>query len=150
MGICTALLQGGWVRRQKEQEVKLVITGLISCLIGFILLGMFESELLMYMSVFVFSITSATVVTAMTALCSNQSSKMKTGLKLGYFRSYGQLGRAFGPASACGLYWILGPKSLYLGYGGIIGLVTAVFIAVFGRKRLVPHQLKPDHGFKVE
>ena len=134
MGICTALVQGGWVRRQKSREFRVICVGLISCIIGFLLLQ-FNNESLLYISVFMFSITSATVVTAMTALCSNYSNNTQSGLKLGYFRSYGQLGRAFGPVCACIMYWILGPRVLYLGYGVVIGVVLIVFYAVFATKK---------------
>ena len=130
MGIMTSLVQGFWVRRQKLGDFWVVFVGITASILGFMLLPI-PKEVWMYSSVFLFSITSATVVTALTAICSNLSGKDgEDGLRLGYFRSFGQLGRAFGPIFACFIYWIHGSMLYYL-YAIIVSIVLGIFILNF-------------------
>ena len=126
----TSLVQGFWVRRQKLGDFWVVFVGITASILGFMLLPI-PKEVWMYSSVFLFSITSATVVTALTAICSNLSGKDgEDGLRLGYFRSFGQLGRAFGPIFACFIYWIHGSMLYYL-YAIIVSIVLGIFILNF-------------------
>lgn len=135
IGILSAFLQGGYVRRKAHQmgERSIVNQGIASCTLGLIsittLAWMARTEgnaplWMLYVGATFLAFTSATVVTGLTALASMQcieeevekrreSSGIKIkgedlltrGRALGKFRSVGQLGRAAGPVASCGLYW---------------------------------------------
>ncbi|PVU96775.1 hypothetical protein BB561_000970 [Smittium simulii] len=47
--------------------------------------------------------------------------------RLGDFRSYGQLGRAFGPGTVCTLYWLFGPILCYSAGAVGVGIVLLAF-----------------------
>ncbi|KAF9008969.1 major facilitator superfamily domain-containing protein [Cyathus striatus] len=110
IGIISALLQGGYVRRSlsKSPTVAMrLLQGAAVCM----------------------AFTSATVVNALTAFASLQCDEgvidkvtgkiteehpeLAKGKALGQFRSSGQLGRAIGPILACASYWTFGPSITY-------------------------------------
>ncbi|PSR90681.1 hypothetical protein PHLCEN_2v4830 [Hermanssonia centrifuga] len=132
IGIISALLQGGYVRRAipKLGEGAMARRGVSSCAIGLILLSVVPLVVTNYTSLAVglvraacvcMAFTSATVVNSLTSYASLQcddgvdedTGKVKDehpelakGKALGKFRSSGQLGRAIGPllgASSLGL-----------------------------------------------
>lgn len=125
MGIVSALIQGGYVRRrvQKLGEKMLIVQGMVSCVIGLYSLARcvkVENPVAwLYAGVTCLAFTSGTVVNCLTSLASLQchdkasDDALSKGRALGEFRSFGQLGRALGPISACGLYWIFGPGACY-------------------------------------
>lgn len=126
MGIISALIQGGYVRRKVESvgEKVLVIQGMASCAIGlYCLASSIESAYAtywLYAGVTFLAFTSGTVVNCLTSLaslqCHDDSSRndpLSKGRALGEFRSFGQLGRAFGPISASAFYWVFGPGACY-------------------------------------
>jgi hypothetical protein len=126
MGIVSALIQGGYVRRRVQNmgEKTLVIQGMISGAIGLYCLASTVDSAYpiywLYGGVTLLAFTSGTVVNCLTSLASLQcvddsenGDALSKGQALGEFRSYGQLGRALGPISACGLYWIFGPGACY-------------------------------------
>ncbi|KAH9943499.1 MFS general substrate transporter [Epithele typhae] len=140
IGIVSALLQGGYVRRamSKVGEGKMARRGISSCAIGLVLLTILPHmvsdhptiafRLLQGASVCM-AMTSATVVNALTAHASLQCDdvtidpdtgkaveehpELAKGKALGKFRSSGQLGRAIGPLLACASYWTFGPSPTY-------------------------------------
>lgn len=141
MGILSALIQGGYVRRrvQKVGERKLVIQGMFACVLGLASLSLMVSSVhpirWLYFGVSCLALTTGTVVNCLTGMASlqcqddneaNVHPSLAKGRALGEFRSSGQLGRALGPVSACGLYWIAGPARCY----GIASMVMA-FILLF-------------------
>ncbi|KAJ3301910.1 hypothetical protein HDV03_000238 [Kappamyces sp. JEL0829] len=134
MGVLTALIQGGYVRRVKNKERSLVLQGIGSCSIGLYCIGVLAqtSILWLYVGVAFLAITSGTVVTCLTALASFEaaSDDSDRGKVLGWFRSSGQLGRCMGPLVACTGYWILGSRGCYwlvsVGMAGLAFLTTAL------------------------
>ncbi|KAG6873745.1 hypothetical protein C0995_011564 [Termitomyces sp. Mi166 len=140
IGILSALLQGGYVRRSMSKigEGVMARRGVSSCALGLTLLSIFP----IYVSVrpalavkllqggaICLAFTSATVVNALTAYASLQCDEggfddvtgkpkeehpqLAKGRALGQFRSSGQLGRAVGPLLACASYWTFGPSVTY-------------------------------------
>ncbi|RDB22559.1 Major facilitator superfamily domain-containing protein 10 [Hypsizygus marmoreus] len=140
IGIISALLQGGYVRRamSKIGEGVMARRGVSSCAIGLLLLAAFPSFVstrptvamnLLRAGAVCLAFTSATVVNALTAFASLQCDEggfdpdtgkafeehpqLTKGNALGRFRSSGQLGRAIGPLLACASYWTFGPTYTY-------------------------------------
>lgn len=121
IGIISAVLQGGYVRRamHKVGEGKMARQGVSVCAIGFVLLSILPlfatsnvglSVKLLQASAVCLAFTSATVVNSLTAYASLQCDDigpdgpakvahpaLMKGKALGKFRSSGQLGRAIGP-----------------------------------------------------
>ncbi|KAI6003747.1 major facilitator superfamily domain-containing protein [Pisolithus albus] len=122
IGILSALLQGGYVRRAtvKVGEGRMARRGIFSCAIGLILLSLVPRFVttspttairLLQAAAACLAFTSATVVSSLTSYASLQCEEgvdedtgkpvghpqLAKGTALGLFRSSGQLGRAIGP-----------------------------------------------------
>ena len=123
IGIISALLQGGYVRRAipKIGEGKMARRGVFSCAIGLVFLSivplLVEERLkaavrFLQVAAVCMAFTSATVVNSLTSSASLQCDEtidadtgkaveehpeLAKGKALGKFRSSGQLGRAIGP-----------------------------------------------------
>ncbi|KAF9476507.1 MFS general substrate transporter [Pholiota conissans] len=140
IGIISALLQGGYVRRSmsKVGEGNMARRGVSSCAVALGLLAIMPryvqtqpslSMKLLQAAAVCMAFTSATVVNSLTAFASLQCDeghiddvtgkvvqehpKLAKGKALGEFRSSGQLGRALGPLLACASYWTFGPSITY-------------------------------------
>ncbi|KAI0796736.1 MFS general substrate transporter [Abortiporus biennis] len=140
IGIISALLQGGYVRRAipKIGEGMMAKRGVMSCFTGLILLSIVPLLVTNYSTLSIrllqaaavcMAFTSATVVNSLTAYASLQCDEggvdkdtgkviqehpeLAKGKALGKFRSSGQLGRAMGPLLACASYWTFGPSLTY-------------------------------------
>lgn len=75
MGVLTALIQGGWVRRKgKNREPNLILQGIFSCSAGLLVLGYLAvaptGKMWLYVGAAFLSVTNGTVVTCLTALAS--------------------------------------------------------------------------------
>ncbi|CAO3616755.1 unnamed protein product [Cunninghamella echinulata] len=152
MGVLSALIQGGYVRRQgqKHGEKKLILQGIFFGSMGLSCLTLIGSDLfsssssssrtyLLYLGVACLAMTSGTVVNSLTSLVSLYCHENEKGKILGVFRSCGQLGRALGPLSACSLYWLMGPTWCY----GVGTLFMSLLLLL--SKSLVPSsRLKLD------
>ncbi|KAI9252853.1 major facilitator superfamily domain-containing protein [Phascolomyces articulosus] len=159
MGILSALLQGGYVRRQVGRlgEKMLVLQGMVACVLGLSSLAMMvlskkHPVFWLYTGVSCLALTTGTVVNCLTGMaslqCQNEPEEEKEGSNkeveekkeekivqhpllekgraLGEFRSSGQLGRALGPVSACGFYWLAGPAKCY-GTGALLmSMITLI------------------------
>jgi len=140
IGIISALLQGGYVRRSMSKlgEGNMARRGVSSCAVGLVLLALLPKYVQTHPS-FTFKLlqtaaacmafTSATVVNSLTAFASLQCDEgqldevtgkvveehpqLAKGTALGKFRSAGQLGRALGPLLSCASYWTFGPSITY-------------------------------------
>lgn len=88
VGLLAALLQGGFTRRASPLIV--VRTGLISAAISFFTLGRIDSQKGLYLAATFLAVTSATVVTGLTALTSMLGGERGRGKMLGGFRSAGK------------------------------------------------------------
>lgn len=123
IGIISALLQGGYVRRTitKVGEGKMARRGVFSCAAGLAILSMVPQYVewpttavrLIQIAAVCLAFTSATVVSSLTSFASLQCDEvmdpvtgkpasvphpqLSKGVALGIFRSAGQLGRALGP-----------------------------------------------------
>ncbi|KJA30176.1 hypothetical protein HYPSUDRAFT_32278 [Hypholoma sublateritium FD-334 SS-4] len=140
IGIISAVLQGGYVRRamSKVGEGNMARRGVSSCAAALILLALLPifvqtrptlAMRLLQGAAVCMAFTSATVVNSLTAFASLQCDEghvdevtgkvveehpqLAKGKALGQFRSSGQLGRALGPLLACASYWTFGPSITY-------------------------------------
>ncbi|KAF8974461.1 MFS general substrate transporter [Flammula alnicola] len=140
IGIISALLQGGYVRRSisKVGEGNMARRGVSSCAVALVLLAILPKYVqtqpslamkLLQAAAVCMAFTSATVVNSLTAFASLQCDEghvdettgkvteehpqLAKGKALGEFRSSGQLGRALGPLLACASYWTFGPSVTY-------------------------------------
>ncbi|EJU06267.1 MFS DHA1 sub-family [Dacryopinax primogenitus] len=134
IGVISALLQGGYVRRsiRKTGEGVMARRGVMSCVVSFAVLAVLphagtSGPRIIYAAAVCLAYTSATVVNSLTALASLQCDepsndpssvfdrdpRLLKGRALGEFRSAGQLGRAIGPLLACAAYWTVGPSFTY-------------------------------------
>ncbi|KDR83637.1 hypothetical protein GALMADRAFT_235941 [Galerina marginata CBS 339.88] len=140
IGIISALLQGGYVRRSmsKVGEGNMAKRGVSSCAVALVLLSLLPQYVrtqpslamkLLQGAAVCMAFTSATVVNSLTAFASLQCDEgnldqvtgkpveehpqLAKGTALGKFRSSGQLGRALGPLLACASYWTFGPSTTY-------------------------------------
>ncbi|KAH7105596.1 MFS, DHA1 sub-family [Auriculariales sp. MPI-PUGE-AT-0066] len=149
MGILSALLQGGYVRRSipKVGELKMASSGVTALFGGLTFLSILPQTLktgyamaFLYGATICLAFTSATVVTALNGAASLQcdesaaptNPKLAKGRAMGEYRSWGQLGRALGPIFACGMYWTVGPTSTY----GVFAAATAL-LAMHMRRRVL-------------
>lgn len=140
IGIISALLQGGYVRRSmaKVGEGEMARRGVSSCVVALFLLAIVPqlangasshiAVRILQAAAVCLAFTSATVVNSLTAYASLQCDEavdadtgktieehpeLAKGKALGRFRSSGQLGRAIGPILACASYWTFGPSATY-------------------------------------
>jgi len=140
IGVISALIQGGYVRRAKGVIHGLPVMarrGVSTCAIGLVLLAIVPQLVtknttaavrLLQGSAVCLAFTSATVVNSLTSYASLQCDEgvdqnngkataehpqLAKGKALGQFRSSGQLGRAIGPLLACASYWSFGPSTTY-------------------------------------
>jgi len=123
IGIVSALLQGGYVRRSLARvgELNMARHGVLSCALGLVALALLPRYTtsspstafrLLQLAAVCLAFTSATVVNSLTAHASLQCDEavdadsgkpiagppeLAKGKALGNFRSSGQLGRAIGP-----------------------------------------------------
>lgn len=143
MGIISALIQGGYVRRRVEKlgEKVIAIQGMVGCAVGLYCLATSTKNssyatFWLYAGVTCLAFTSGTVVNCLTGLASlqchedimNTDDALSKGRALGEFRSYGQLGRAFGPIAASTMYWIFGPGHCYS--LGAVAMVATTWVTV--------------------
>lgn len=154
IGILSALIQGGYVRRKRKgyvglnanlqgelSQVRLGIQASIMGLAAIALAVWQEHQFFLWVGAVGLAIASGTVVNGMTTmvslLCDSQATnsenkdgttmeslEMAKGLILGEFRSSGQFGRAVGPLFACSIYWWAGPVICY--GGGALGMVAVL------------------------
>ncbi|KAG9002872.1 hypothetical protein FRB90_011297 [Tulasnella sp. 427] len=149
IGIVSALLQGGYVRRAKFAEAAMARRGVFTCAVATAILAMLPSlaggnsskgtaTSMLYVAAVFLAFTSATVVNALNAMASMQCDDagaaaahpdLAKGKALGRHRSSGQLGRAIGPILACAAYWTVGPAITY-GAGAI------AMVALFASMRM--------------
>ncbi|KAF7977464.1 hypothetical protein HWV62_3651 [Athelia sp. TMB] len=143
IGVISALIQGGYVRRAKHRVragagvPAMARQGVMSCALGLVFLAVLPQLIgshtttavrLLQGSAVCLAFTSATVVNSLTSYASLQCDEgvdqdegkavaehpqLAKGKALGQFRSAGQLGRALGPLLACASYWTVGPSATY-------------------------------------
>jgi len=161
IGIISALLQGGYVRRatSKIGEGLMAQRGVSSCVLALIFLAILPAYVntnltlahrLLQLGAVCMAFTSATVVNSLTAYASLQCeeggfdttsgkpikvhSQLAKGKALGEFRSLGQLGRALGPLIACASYWTVGPTYTYA-TGAVAMFTLSIHMRKIAEKR---------------
>ncbi|KAI0092736.1 major facilitator superfamily domain-containing protein [Irpex rosettiformis] len=160
IGIISALLQGGYVRRSmsKTGEGIMARRGVSSCALGLAFLALVPLFVTNYTTTAVWflraaavcqAFTSATVVNALTAYASLQCDEgvdedtgkakeehpdLAKGKALGRFRSSGQLGRAIGPLLACVSYWTFGPALTYAVSAAAMFVLSSRMRSIAARK----------------
>ncbi|TFK91469.1 MFS general substrate transporter [Polyporus arcularius HHB13444] len=165
IGIISALLQGGYVRRamSKVGEGNMAKRGISSCAIGLVFLTILPHMVanhptiatrLLQAAAVCMAMTSATVVNSLTAYASLQCDDISVdpdtgkaveehpdlakGKALGKFRSSGQLGRAIGPLFACASYWTFGPSLTYAVSVVAMFAISAGMKSVTKRRTVIP------------
>lgn len=155
IGILSALLQGGYVRRRKSTPsgpLGLAISGIYTCTISLLLLTLLPhlnplgiasfssaATFTLYTAAAGLAFVSATVVNSLNALASLETDGggIDKGSALGKFRSSGQLGRALGPLVATAVYWIWGPSYCYA-MGAAGSALVAVKMGALKRRGAAP------------
>lgn len=126
VGLVASLLQGGVTRRLPP--LLCVKTGVLACLVAFVLLGRLTSVSMLYVAATCLATTSATVVSGLNTLASFEAKEGERGGKLGMLRSWGQVGRGLGPVLFTSVYWWAGRDVAYgIGAVGIAGVAAIAF-----------------------
>lgn len=157
IGVVSALLQGGYVRRAMSRtgEGAMARRGVSVCALGLLLLAAVplargaRAVALLRAAAVCMAFTSATVVNALTAYASLQCDDgvdadtgkpvqehpaLAKGAALGRFRSSGQLGRAIGPLLACASYWTFGPAFTYAVSAGAMLVLSSTMKKIASRR----------------
>jgi len=125
-GVIMSLLQGGVVRRIKNEKMKQsAVLGLALIVPSFIVVGLSKNVFWLYIGMSLFAISTAFCVTCMTTLTAKYGSFDQKGTVLGIFRSLGALARALGPIVASTAFWSIGSTPTYL-IGGFALLYPTV------------------------
>jgi len=113
VGVCSAIVQGGLVRRLAPRfgEARLVVVGGILLVAGFLLLrlGTDVPRLLLAVGIIAFGIGVTTP--SLSSLVSRRSGALEQGEILGAYQSMASLGRVFGPFAGENLYLRVGPDA---------------------------------------
>ncbi|XP_054159592.1 major facilitator superfamily domain-containing protein 10-like [Oppia nitens] len=119
-GLLMTLIQGSYVRRIKVgNELKTVLTGILMIIPSFLLIGLANNEIQLYIGLTLYAFSSATVVPCLTTIVSSYGPQDQKGVTLGIFRSIGALARALGPISASLVFWRFGATVCYC-FGAIL------------------------------
>ncbi len=115
IGIIIAMVQGGLVRKLAPRygEKKLVIVGMLLVVPGLLIVGICQTQGLLYAGLFLLAGGSSLVTPCLTSLISLYSPEDRQGESLGIFRSLGSLARAFAPILGAFLYWKYGSEWPY-------------------------------------
>jgi len=129
IGFIIAFVQGGLVRKlaPKYGEKNLTLWGIALIIPGLVLVGLAQSEGMMYGGLFALAFGSALANPSMVSLVSLYAPSERQGEILGMFRSYGSLARAFAPIAFAFLYWRFGSAWPYFASAGI--LVVPILLA---------------------
>lgn len=130
IGVLIALIQGGYVRRKasKVGEKRMATQGLITIIPGLLIVAFAKSGLALYAGLFFLATGSAMVIPTLTSLVSLYTPSNSQGQALGLFRSFGALGRVFGPIIASIMYWQSGSAAPYI-MGAILLFIPVLIIA---------------------
>jgi len=116
VGLLIALVQGGVVRRlaPKRGEKNLALLGLVFLIPAFVLVGLAQSQTMLYAGLVPMAVGSALAMPCLSALVSRYATESSQGLALGTFRSMGALSRAIGPLVFAAIFWRMGSQTPYL------------------------------------
>jgi MFS family permease len=123
IGLVMILVQGGYVRRRPAgSEKKTSLLGILAIMPGLLLVGWASSLVMLYCGLALYSFAAGSVVTGMTSIASQFGEGDEKGKVMGIFRSLGALARAFGPATACTVFWSYSACVTYM-IGAVLMLV---------------------------
>lgn len=119
VGVLSALVQGGYVRRFSDRigPKRMTLHGLAITAPGLLLIGVtgvWPSVWVLFAGLALLAIGAAQVTPCLTALASMYGPPAEQGRILGVFRSAGALSRAVGPLLGSVLYWQLGGAASYV------------------------------------
>jgi MFS family permease len=116
LGVILIVTQGGLVRRliPRFGEKPVMMAGLLSDLVGFLIVGITGSIGWFYVGLAIIGIGTGLVNPSVSSLVSLYSDASNQGRMLGVFRSLGSLARGFAPIGACLLYWWQGATTTYI------------------------------------
>lgn len=142
VGIMSALVQGGYVRRHAATvgERQMSQKGLVLLILGLVVTGLSHSRIVLYTGLFFLACGSAMIIPCLTALVSLYTPKHEQGLSLGIFRSLGALGRVVGPLVAALMYFRMGATAMYLA----AALLALLPLTLVMQLQKVPFRLQPD------
>ena len=95
---------------------------------GLVMVGLCQTQALLYSGLFLLAAGSSLVTPCLTALVSLYTPTDRQGETLGIFRSLGSLGRAFAPLLAAMIYWRFGSEWPY--FGSALVLLIPIAMAV--------------------
>ncbi|KAK4102077.1 MFS general substrate transporter [Parathielavia hyrcaniae] len=130
IGLVASVLQGCVTRRLPP--LLSVRAGVAACLVAFALLARIDTVTGLYAAATCLAATSATVVPGLNALSSFEAREDERGGRLGVLRSWGQLGRGFGPLLFTSVYWWAGREAAYA--MGALGIAGVGALVLFGLK----------------
>ncbi|PAA94183.1 hypothetical protein BOX15_Mlig012399g1 [Macrostomum lignano] len=131
IGVTSALLQGGLVRRVRAgSELKLASLAIAALCPAGLLLGNATGQSVFYIGVLLFSMCSACPVPALTAMLSQLAPPESQGQALGVLRSLGSLARAVGPLFASLAFWLYGPTLSY-SIGGLAAILPLAQLIIW-------------------
>ncbi len=136
MGSIVILIQGGVIRRisGKVAEKKIAIFGSISLLIGFVIISLSKSLLIVFLALSFLSIGSAFLNPGISSLASIYSSQDEQGKNLGIMRGFGSLARAFAPLIFSLIYFSRGPVTTFR-FSFIVIFVVLILLLNFKEER---------------
>jgi MFS family permease len=136
MGSIVILIQGGVIRRisGKVAEKKIAIFGSISLLIGFVIISLSKSLLIVFLALSFLSIGSAFLNPGISSLASIYSSQDEQGKNLGIMRGFGSLARAFAPLIFSLIYFSKGPVTTFR-FSFIVIFVVLILLLNFKEER---------------
>ncbi|XP_018565649.1 major facilitator superfamily domain-containing protein 10 [Anoplophora glabripennis] len=115
LGLTMALMQGTYVRRVPQNKIKkTAVNGLWLIVPTFILVGIAKGQIMLYLGLFLYAISTAMVVPCITTMASEYGNDQEKGTVMGIFRSLGALARALGPIFASIAFWSVGSTVTYL------------------------------------
>jgi predicted MFS family arabinose efflux permease len=131
MGVVSALLQGGLIRRLSGQinERVLATVGLIAFVPGMLWFAWADSLADMFIGMLGPVLAMACVMPALSAWVSKVTDADHQGAALGYFRSRGSLARAVGPAMGGFAFFVLGSAETYV-LAAITMLIPLILIVI--------------------
>ncbi|XP_063989492.1 major facilitator superfamily domain-containing protein 10 isoform X1 [Diachasmimorpha longicaudata] len=128
IGVTMATLQGGFVRRIPSEKTKFFTElGLWLIIPAFVIIGIASSISVLYIGIFIFSVSTAMAVTCMSTLVSRIGPEHQKGTITGIFRSLGALARASGPIVASIAFWGIGSTVTYL-FGGLVLILPPLIL----------------------
>ncbi|XP_043918854.1 major facilitator superfamily domain-containing protein 10 [Protopterus annectens] len=138
IGVTMAVIQGGYARRIKPgAEIKTVKKAIILLIPSFIVIGLANSLIMLYIGLLLYSFAAAVVVPCLTTLVSAYGSASQKGRVMGIFRSLGALARAVGPIVSSTGYWLVGAEVCFIAS-------SVFFLLPFVLLGTVKHQVKAE------